>query len=94
MGEDLHDEGGSLSQDQWIRDGGGQRWLPSKYKSVVVLWLAVYPAVVIGMTLLRPLVGDLPIAIQALLLTFFVIPLAVLVLIPFMQRRLSSWLQQ
>jgi antibiotic biosynthesis monooxygenase (ABM) superfamily enzyme len=61
---------------------------------VVVLWLAVYPAVVIGMTLLRPLVGDLPIAIQALLLTFFVIPLAVLVLIPFMQRRLSSWLQQ
>lgn len=82
-----------MSQDQSIRDGD-QHATPSRCKSVVVLWLAVYPAVVIGMTLLRPLVGDLPIAIQALLLTFFVIPLAVLVLIPFIQRRLSSWLQQ
>lgn len=58
-----------MSQDESIRDGGAQRAMLSSYKSVVVLLLAVYPAVVIGMTSLRPKVGDLPIAIQALLLT-------------------------
>lgn len=65
---------------------------PPKYKTLVVLWLAIYPAVLVGLATMKPLVADIPLPFQALALTVFVLPLAVWVLIPLMQRLFRSWL--
>lgn len=65
---------------------------PPRYKRAVVIWIALYPAVVVALSVLRPLIGDWPIPLQALALTLVVIPAAVWVLIPLVQRWLHGWL--
>jgi len=65
---------------------------PPRYKRAVVIWIALYPAVVLALTVLRPLIGDWPIPLQALALTAVVIPAAVWFLIPLVQRWLAGWL--
>lgn len=67
---------------------------PPRYKMAIVIWLALYPAVAVALSALRPLIGDLPAPLQALVLTLIVIPLAVWILIPFVQGRLQSWLER
>lgn len=79
------------------KPGSGVRELqahrePPRYKRAIVIWIALYPAVVVALTLLRPLIGDWPIPLQALALTLVVIPAAVWVLIPLAQRWLHGWL--
>lgn len=66
---------------------------PPTYKRAIVIWIALYPAVVVALSLLRPLTGDWPIPLQALALTMVVIPTAVWVLIPLVQRLLRRWLE-
>ncbi|HEU4894758.1 MAG TPA: hypothetical protein VFT85_02880 [Acidimicrobiia bacterium] len=65
---------------------------PPRYKRAVVIWIALYPAVVLALTVLRPLIGDWPIPLQALALTAVIIPAAVWFLIPLVQRLLGNWL--
>lgn len=67
---------------------------PPAYKRAVVIWIALYPAVVIALFALRPLIGEWPIPLQALVLTLVIIPAAVWVLIPFVQNRLRNWLER
>lgn len=65
---------------------------PPRYKRAIVIWIALYPAVVVALTVLRPLIGDWPIPLQALALTAVIIPAAVWFLIPLVQRWLAGWL--
>lgn len=65
---------------------------PPRYKRAIVIWIALYPAVVVALTILRPLIGDWPIPLQALVLTLVIIPAAVWGLIPLVQRWLRGWL--
>ena len=65
---------------------------PPRYKVAIVVWLAIYPTVVVTLLLIRPLTADLPIALQALVLTLIVVPLAVWFLIPGLNRLLAGWL--
>ena len=65
---------------------------PPRYKRAIVIWIALYPAVVVALSLLRPLIDDWPIPLQALVLTLLIIPAAVWVLIPLVQRWLHRWL--
>lgn len=65
---------------------------PPRYKRAIVIWIALYPAVVVALSILRPLIGHWPIPLQALALTLVVIPAAVWVLIPLVQRWLHGWL--
>lgn len=65
---------------------------PPRYKRAITIWIALYPAVVIALSLLRPIVGEWPIPLQALALTAVIIPAAIWVLIPLVQRVLHRWL--
>lgn len=65
---------------------------PPTYKRAIVIWIALYPAVVVALSLLRPIIGEWPIPLQALALTAVIIPAAVWVLIPLVQRLLGRWL--
>jgi antibiotic biosynthesis monooxygenase (ABM) superfamily enzyme len=66
---------------------------PPTYKRAIVIWIALYPAVVVAISLLQPFTADWPTPLHALALTLVVIPAAVWVLIPFVQRLLRHWLE-
>jgi antibiotic biosynthesis monooxygenase (ABM) superfamily enzyme len=66
---------------------------PPRYKRAIVIWIALYPAVVVALALLRPVIGEWPIPLQALVLTVIIIPAAVWMLIPLVQRLLRVWLE-
>jgi uncharacterized protein len=65
---------------------------PPRYKVAVVVWLAIYPTVVVALAVLGPFTRDLPLALHALLLTLVVVPIAVWLLIPTLNRWLARWL--
>ena len=65
---------------------------PPRYKVAVVVWLAIYPTVVLTLLLVRPYTRDLPVPLQALVLTLIVVPLAVWFLIPWLNRVMAGWL--
>lgn len=66
---------------------------PPRYKRAIVIWIALYPAVVAALSMLRPVIGEWPIPLQALVLTTIIIPTAVWVLIPIVERCLRTWLE-
>lgn len=66
---------------------------PSVHRRALIIWLAIYPLVTLGQFLLRPLIGDLPIPVSALVLTLLVVPVAVYLVVPALTRasvRLSA----
>lgn len=65
---------------------------PPRYKVAVVVWLAIYPTVVLVLLLIRPFTLSLPLGLQALVLTLIVVPVAVWLLIPRLNRLLARWL--
>lgn len=66
---------------------------PPRYKRAIVIWIALYPAVVVALSVFRPVIGEWAIPLQALVLTAVIIPAAVWVLIPLVQRILRRWLE-
>jgi len=65
---------------------------PPRYKRAIVIWIALYPAVVVALATLEPFINNWPIPLKALALTLVVIPAAVWVLIPLVQRWMYGWL--
>ena len=76
--------------------GGGSKppHAPPRYKVAVVVWLAIYPTVLLAQVLLRPVTRGLPLFLQTLAVTLVVVPLAVWLLIPTLNRLLGRWLQR
>ena len=66
---------------------------PPRYKRAVVVWLAIYPSVLVALIVLNPLIDELPLPLQTLVVTAVVVPLAVYVLIPLLDRTLHRWLR-
>jgi hypothetical protein len=58
----------------------------SVHVRVIVTWLAIFPMVALGMTLLGLFAGDWPPVLRALVLTAVVVPTAVYLLVPRMLR--------
>lgn len=56
--------------------------VPSVHVRAVVTWLAIFPLVAIGMTVLGPLTDGWHPALRALVLTVIVVPLAVYLVVP------------
>jgi len=65
---------------------------PPKWKTTLLSWMAIYPAVVGLSYLLRAIGFKAPIPVQALVLTVLVVPLVAFVLAPWLGRRLHGWL--
>lgn len=55
---------------------------PSIHVRAALTWLAIFPLVAIGMTLMAPLTSDWHPVLRALVLTLAVVPLAVYVVVP------------
>lgn len=64
-----------------------------RYKSAVVIWLAIYPALTVTLFLLSPVLTPLPLFLRTLVLTVILVPLMVYVLVPGVQRLLARWLK-
>lgn len=65
-----------------------------KLRSLIVVWLAIYPSVLGAMTLLRPVTGEMPLPVQVLIMTAIVVPFVFLVLVPLINRSLARWVQR
>jgi antibiotic biosynthesis monooxygenase (ABM) superfamily enzyme len=66
---------------------------PPRYKVAVVVWLAIYPSVLVTLVLVRPYTHELALPLQVLVLTAIVVPVAVWILIPRLNRLLAGWLR-
>lgn len=56
--------------------------MPSIHTRAVITWLAIFPLVAIGMTILAPLTESWHPALRALVLTLAVVPTAVYLVVP------------
>ncbi|UKA58456.1 hypothetical protein [Arthrobacter sp. FW306-2-2C-D06B] len=56
--------------------------MPSVHMRAVITWLAIFPLVAIGMTILAPLTESWHPALRALVLTLAVVPTAVYLVVP------------
>ncbi|MEU8774242.1 hypothetical protein [Streptomyces sp. NPDC048606] len=55
---------------------------PSIHRRALITWLAVYPTITLALALLRPLLGDVPLPVQTLVLTVIAIPVVVYLVVP------------
>jgi hypothetical protein len=55
---------------------------PSVHVRAVITWLAIFPLVALGMTILGPISETWPPVLRALVLTLVVVPLAVYLVVP------------
>ncbi len=66
---------------------------PPKYKTAIVVWLAIYPLITLILWALGPYLAQIPLALRTLLLTVILVPTMVYALIPLWQRLLAKWLK-
>ena len=55
---------------------------PSVHVRALLTWVAIFPLVAIGMTVMSPFTGDWHPVLRALVLTAIVVPLAVYLVVP------------
>jgi antibiotic biosynthesis monooxygenase (ABM) superfamily enzyme len=67
--------------------------MPPRWKTAVVVWLAIYPVLTLVLWLAGPAIRDWPVALRTLALTVVIVPLMVYVLIPGLQRLFAPWLR-
>ena len=65
---------------------------PPRWKTAIVVWIAIYPSITVLLWLAGPLLMQLPLMLRTLALTGTLVPLLVFVLLPFLQKRLGRWL--
>jgi antibiotic biosynthesis monooxygenase (ABM) superfamily enzyme len=68
--------------------------MPPRWKTAVVVWLAIYPSITLILWLTGPTMQSWPLAVRTLVVTLGVVPLMVFVLIPAFQRLMAPWLRR
>lgn len=66
---------------------------PPKYKTSVVVWLAIYPLITLAQLLLGPWLSQFPLPVATPILTFLLVPLMTYVMMPLLERLLGRWLK-
>lgn len=67
--------------------------MPPRWKSAVLVWLAIYPTITLVLWLAGPSIAGWPLALRTLAITAVVVPLMVYLLMPAFQRLLKPWLR-
>jgi hypothetical protein len=67
---------------------------PPRWKTAVLIWLAIYPSITLLMLLFGDQLARLPIPVRTLVLTAVLVPLMVLVLLPRLQKLFAGWLRR
>jgi len=68
--------------------------MPPRWKTAVVVWVAIYPAITLVLWLAGPQMQSWPLAVRTLATTVLVVPLMVFLLLPVLQRLLGPWLRR
>jgi antibiotic biosynthesis monooxygenase (ABM) superfamily enzyme len=68
--------------------------MPPRWKTAVVVWLAIYPSITLILWLLGPTIQGLPLAVRTLVITVPLVPLMTFVVVPVVQRLLAPWLSR
>jgi antibiotic biosynthesis monooxygenase (ABM) superfamily enzyme len=71
----------------------GGRAMPPRWKTAVLIWLAIYPSITFLLWLAGPQIASWPLPLRTLALTAVLVPLMVFLLIPAIQRLLAPWLR-
>ena len=66
---------------------------PPRWKSAIVVWLAIYPSLTFLLWLAGPTIAHWPLELRTLAATAVLVPWMVFFMIPFLQRLLASWLR-
>lgn len=67
--------------------------MPPRWKTAVLIWLAIYPSITFLLWLAGPRIASWPLPLRTLALTAVLVPLMVFLLIPAIQRLLAPWLR-
>lgn len=67
---------------------------PPKWKTAILIWLAIYPSITLFLLLAGKQLMLLPLPLRTLVLTAVLVPLMVFILLPFLQRTFKSWLHK
>lgn len=67
---------------------------PSRVRMAVVVWLAIFPLVTIGLGVMPDLLLAAPVIVRSFVLTTIVVPAAVIVVLPRLTRLFSGWLNR
>lgn len=66
---------------------------PPKWKTAVLVWIAIYPSITILFLLLGEQLQRLPAPLRTLVLTLVLVPLLVFVLLPLLHKVFARWLR-
>jgi antibiotic biosynthesis monooxygenase (ABM) superfamily enzyme len=67
---------------------------PPKWKFAVMVWLAIYPTIIIVSLLIGDSIKNLPLPVKTLIMTGILVPLMVFVLLPILRKVLGNWLNK
>lgn len=68
--------------------------MPPRWKTAIVVWLAIYPSITLIQWLVGPKIQGWPLAPRTFAITAGVVPLMVYLLVPAFQRLLAPWLRR
>jgi antibiotic biosynthesis monooxygenase (ABM) superfamily enzyme len=66
---------------------------PPRWKTAVVIWLAIYPSITFLLWLAGPTIASWALPLRTLALTAVLVPLMVFLVLPAVQRLLAPWLR-
>ena len=67
---------------------------PPRWKTAVLIWLAIYPSITLFMLLFGEHLLAIPIPLRTLAITLVLVPLMVFVLLPILQKLFAGWLRR
>ena len=67
---------------------------PKKWKTAILIWLAIYPLITIITFLFGDWLLKIPLVFRTLLLTLVAVPTMIYVIVPFYSKLLNSWLNR
>lgn len=67
---------------------------PKKWKTALIIWIAIYPALTILIALFGEYLILLPLALRTLVMTAVLVPLLVFVLVPALHKVLGGWVRR
>lgn len=65
---------------------------PPRWKTAIVVWIAIYPSITVLSWLAGPWLVTLPLMLRTMVVTGILVPLLVFVLLPFLHKALRRWL--
>jgi len=67
---------------------------PPRWKTAVLIWLAIYPSITLFMLLFGEHLLAIPIPLRTLAITLVLVPLMVFLLLPILQKLFAGWLRR